>query len=311
MHLRNDVDGQRLTDWLWDDSEAEYTAALERLAATGGQLTDAMQAAARQAVIQEFMSRDPYLRARLHSAGQDDELDPPGDGALISVTQRIGRAIVRHDLHERWPGALEQAGTLWHIVFSEDDAGRAAAAEVERLSQEGGSTRIEEGIGVQLPEIPLALRGHFPEEGLWGPMEVFAQDALVRNYDEALAVVLAAGAVRGGRELAREKRLRRFAGDRRRPGTPQQLESPMIRQPKREGTWEVVELNPLARDDAGAGPWRVSVLTPRWIRLFGEEHYAGMEWNQLEQAVLAEGSPPRLDPRRREPGPHAARAHAP
>jgi hypothetical protein len=86
-----------------------------RAMAVGGALQSTKQAAERQAVIQEYMDRDPHLHYTMvsRSAGAPETL--PAEQTFISVTLLAAGQEIRIDGSERYPGAIADlgAGRRW------------------------------------------------------------------------------------------------------------------------------------------------------------------------------------------------------
>src|SRR3954452_15895173 len=97
-----------------------------RAMAVGGELASPRQALERQAVIQEYMDRDPHLHFNLVSRNLDGPYTPPAEPTILSVTMIIGGREIRADGSPRYPGALEDAGAVPKITFTDDESGRQA-----------------------------------------------------------------------------------------------------------------------------------------------------------------------------------------
>jgi len=146
-----------------------------RALAVGGELENTRQAAERQAVIQEFMDRDPHLHYTMVSRSPGGPVTPPADPTFLSVTLVIAGQEVRVDASTRYGGALGDLGAVLQLAFSDDDAGRQALETIQRLAREGGRETISAGLGTVMPTVPDGLRGLMPDEGLWGAAEVIAE----------------------------------------------------------------------------------------------------------------------------------------
>ena len=203
--IRDTDEGRRAAAWLFGDPKADRAAML-RAMAVGGELADTRQALERQAVIQEFMDRDPHLNYTLVSRSPGGPETPPSAQAVVSVTVVVNGQEIRADGSPRYPGALQDAGAVPQFAFADDEAGRQAREIVERLRRQGGRATIASGLGARLPSIPVGLRGLMPEEGLWGAAEVIASDTpvhveppefrqpvIVRAGDTELGMVLSFG----------------------------------------------------------------------------------------------------------------------
>lgn len=198
--IRDTDEGRRAAAWLFKNPEADREEML-RAMAVGGELADSRQALARQAVIQEYMDRDPHLTYTLISRNPDGPLTPPAEQSLVSVTLVINGREVRADAAARYPGALQDAGAVPQVVFSDDEAGRRARETVERLGREGGRAIIATGVGAKMESIPVGLRGLMPEEGLWGAVEVIAEETRPAAAEFRQPVIVRAGGTELGMVL--------------------------------------------------------------------------------------------------------------
>jgi hypothetical protein len=201
--MRDTRDGQRAAEWLFHHPGADYIA-MARAYAVGGPLDDSRQAAERQALIQQYMDRDPHLHYTMISRNADGPHTDPAPETFLSVTLRFGDQEVRFDASERYPGALADLRGGPRLLVSDDEAGVTAQSVVERLGHDGGRTQIGTGLGLGMPVVPVGLRGLFPEEGLWGPMEVEAKtpDATGPAEVSAVAVLAVAGETELGMMLS-------------------------------------------------------------------------------------------------------------
>jgi hypothetical protein len=173
--LRDTDEGRRAAAWLFSGSEISEEA-MRRAYAAGGPLKDSRQASERQAVIQEFMDRDPHVHYTTISRSAGGPETPPAPHTFMSVTLAHDGQEVRFDGSARYPGALDDLGSRPQLIFSDDESGRHALQAVERVMREGGRATITSGMGTVLDVVPVGLRGLFPEEGLWGEVEVIAED---------------------------------------------------------------------------------------------------------------------------------------
>ena len=107
----------------------------------GGPLHSTPHAAERQAVIQEYMNRDPHFRYTIVSRESDGPETVPAPQTVISVALMMGDHEVRFDASERYPGAIEDLGGHPRLAFSDDEDGKRARQTVDRLAREGGSAR--------------------------------------------------------------------------------------------------------------------------------------------------------------------------
>lgn len=195
--LRDTEEGQRAVAWLFANPGADREAMLRALA-VGGELEDTRQAAERQAVIQEFMDRDPHLQYTMVSRSPGGPVTPPADPTFLSVTLVVGGQEVRVDASARYGGALEDLGAVPQLAFTDDNAGREALETIARLTREGGRATISAGLGTLMPTVPVGLRGLMPEEGLWGAAEVIVETPAESAAHEFRQPVVAQA---GGTEL--------------------------------------------------------------------------------------------------------------
>lgn len=207
--MRDTDEGQRAAHWLFGHPEADLEA-LRRATSVGGELSTALQAAERQAVIQQFMDRDPHVRYTTVSRSKDGPETPPSAETFLSVTLSIGEQEIRYDAVERYEGALDDLGGGPRLLLSDDEHGARARGVLDRLGRDGGQATIAAGLGATMPAVPLGLRGLMPAEPMWGEMEVAASerairapqpgqmDVVVSAGDTDLAVVLAPASVRTG-----------------------------------------------------------------------------------------------------------------
>lgn len=172
--LRDTDEGRRAAAWLFSGSEIGEEA-MRRAYAAGGPLEDSRQAGERQALIQTFMDRDPHVHYSTVSRSSGGPDTPPAPQTFLSVTLVRDGQEVRFDASARYPGALDDLGSRPQLVFSDDETGRNALEAVLRVMQKGGRATISSGIGTVMDVIPVGLRGLFPEEGLWGEVEVRAE----------------------------------------------------------------------------------------------------------------------------------------
>ena len=176
--LRDTDEGKRAAAWLFSGTKTSEEA-LARAYAVGGPLEDGRQAGERQAVIQRFMDRDPHVHYTTVSRGVGGPETPPAPQTFLSVTLMHGDQEVRYDASARYPGALADLGSQPHLVFTNDDSGKRALEAVERVMREGGSATISSGMGAVMGEVPVGLKGLFPENGVWGEAEISAEDQTV------------------------------------------------------------------------------------------------------------------------------------
>lgn len=172
--IRDTDEGQRAVAWLFANPGADREAMLRALA-TGGVLESTRHAVERQAVIQEFMDRDPHLHYTMVSRSPGGPVTPTADPTFLSVTLDIDGQEVRVDASARYRGALEHLGAVPRLAFTNDHAGRQALQTIQRLTREGGRATISAGLGTVMPTVPVGLRGLMPEEGLWGAARVIAE----------------------------------------------------------------------------------------------------------------------------------------
>src|SRR5918911_1674718 len=156
--MRDTEEGRRAASYLFGDPAGDQ-AAIRRAIATGGELTTTSQAIDRLAAIHEFMQSDPHFRYGLNMREGEAPEAPPAPGTFLSLEINTSSGKVRIDASERHPGALAEHGPEGALVFSDDEAGRRAAKQVDGLLREGGQVRIESGLGVRMDRVPPALQG--------------------------------------------------------------------------------------------------------------------------------------------------------
>jgi hypothetical protein len=171
--IRDTDEGRRAAAWLFENREASLEA-MRRAMAVGGPLESTRQAVERQAVIQEYIDRDPHLRYTIVSRSQGSPETPPAPQTFMSVTLLVGGQEVRIDGSERYPGAIHDLGGGPELAYSDDDDGHRAREAVERVMQHGGKETVSAGLGAKMAKIPVGLQALMPEDGLWGPMEIEA-----------------------------------------------------------------------------------------------------------------------------------------
>ncbi|MBA3807039.1 MAG: hypothetical protein H0X28_01395 [Solirubrobacterales bacterium] len=175
--MRDSEEGRRAAAWVFDNPEADRDAML-RAMSVGGELASTAHAAERQAVIQQYMDRDPHLQYTIVSRSAGAPETPPAREAVLSVTLGVAGQEIRIDGSERYPGALADLGGGPGVLFSDDEQGRQAQETIERLVREGGKETINAGLGAGMPQIPVGLQGLMPEGGIWGAAEVEASGHL-------------------------------------------------------------------------------------------------------------------------------------
>jgi hypothetical protein len=187
--IRDTDEGRRAAAWLFDNPEADREAML-RAIAVGGELASTAQAVERQAVIQRYMDRDPHLRYTMVSRSPDGPVTPPAQETVISVTLGVEDQEIRIDGSERYPGAIQDLGGAPSLRFSDDEQGRRAQETIDRLIRDGGKETISAGLGAFMPQIPVGLQGLMPESGLWGEIEVEADERLRAHRSAPFGQVL-------------------------------------------------------------------------------------------------------------------------
>lgn len=173
--IRDSEEGQRAAAWLFSNPAADYEA-MRRALALGGELADTRQAVERQLEIQRFLDRDPHLSYTMISRNRATPETPPAGPTVLSIALVAKDREVRIDAVPRYSGALDDAGAVPGLAFSDDDAGREAFEVIGRLAREGGRATISSGLGAIMNVVPLGLRGLFPDEGFWGEAEVIAEE---------------------------------------------------------------------------------------------------------------------------------------
>jgi hypothetical protein len=199
--IRDTDEGQKAAAWLFKNREAT-TEAMLRATAVGGPLQSTRQAAERQAVIQDFMDRDPHLRYTMVSRSHGSPETPPAPQTFISITLLTGAQEIRIDGTERYPGAIQDLGGGPQLAFSDDEDGQRAREAIERLLAQGGTEKLGSGLGTVMPAIPVGLQGLMPETGLWGAVEVQAESAAHEQPPHMPPVLVSAGDAQVGVTLA-------------------------------------------------------------------------------------------------------------
>lgn len=210
--IRDTPEGERASAWLFENPGADREAML-RAIAVGGELEDTRQAVERQAVIQEFLDRDPHVHYTMLSRGPEGPYTPPAERTFLSVTLVLNGQEVRIDAAARYGGALEDLGAVPQLAFTDDDAGKQALETIRRLHRYGGRASIASGLGTVMDPVPVGLRGLMPEEGLWGPVEVIAEPPqAVEPASFRQPVVVRCGAVELGMVLTESEPADGWAG---------------------------------------------------------------------------------------------------
>jgi hypothetical protein len=176
--IRDTDEGQRAAAWLFSNRDASLEE-IRKAMAVGGPLESTQQAIERQAVVQQYMDRDPHFRYTIVSRSSGSPETPPAPQTWVSVTLVIGGQEVRIDASERYPGAIQDLGAGVEFAYSDDDEGRRAHEAVERLMRHGGKATVSSGLGARMSEVPVGLQGLVPDEGLWGEMEIAASGPVV------------------------------------------------------------------------------------------------------------------------------------
>jgi hypothetical protein len=77
-----------------------------RAMSVGGELASTAQAGQRQAVIQQYMDRDPHLQYTMVSRSAGAPETPPAQEAVLSVTLGVAGQEIRIDGSERYPSQI-------------------------------------------------------------------------------------------------------------------------------------------------------------------------------------------------------------
>lgn len=174
--LRDAPEGQQAAAWLFADSEPEAKA-MQRSYAMGGELRDAVHAAERLAEIQRHLDRDPHLDYTTVTNKVGAPATQPAEGTALSILTQEGGEEVRFDAREKFPGALAQLGLKGGFVFTDDETGRRAREALIKAQRTGRSVSIESGIGIQMANVPVGLRGVIPDEPVFGAISFIKTDA--------------------------------------------------------------------------------------------------------------------------------------
>ncbi|HVQ57671.1 MAG TPA: hypothetical protein VMS60_02075 [Solirubrobacterales bacterium] len=169
--LRDTPEGQQAAAWLFKDSEPE-SEAMRRAYAMGGELRDAAHAAERLGEIQRHLNRDPHLDYTTITSKAGAPPTEPAEGTALSISTQEGGEEIRFDAREKFPGALEQLGLEGAFVFTEDDAGVKAREALLEAHRTGRSVSIESGIGIQMTNVPVGLRGVMTDEPVFGSISL-------------------------------------------------------------------------------------------------------------------------------------------
>lgn len=199
--MRDTEEGRRAAEYLFGDPVAGCETAL-RIGATGGELSSTAQAVDRLAVINRFLQADPHFRYAVGMREPGTPEAPSAPGTFLSVLVASDAAEVRIDAFERHPCALSAYGPDGGLVFDNDEAGREALAQVERLTREGGRAVINSGMGVRMERVPQRLAEFIPEGVHTGTFELIAGEQVVEPPRKLRqTVLLAAGDAEAAVEL--------------------------------------------------------------------------------------------------------------
>jgi hypothetical protein len=184
--LRDTAEGRQAAAWLFEGSQLEGEA-IRRALAMGGELRDGNHAVERLGEIQGHLDRDPHLSYTTitNSAGAPET--PSAEGTAISVMTQEGAHEVRLDAREKFPGALDQLGLKGAFVFTEDEAGEKARRDLQEAFESGREVSIESGIGIQVANVPVGLRGLMPDEPVYGQVSLIKTEA--KSRQEELRVI--------------------------------------------------------------------------------------------------------------------------
>jgi hypothetical protein len=174
--LRDTPEGRQAASWLFADSESEAEA-MKRAYAMGGELRDANHAAERLAEIQRHLDRDPHLDYTTITSKAGAPPTEPAQGTALSISTQEGDEEVRFDAREKFPGALAQLGMQGAFVFTDDDAGKKAREALLEAELAGRGISIESGIGIQMTNVPVGLRGVMTDEPVFGAVSLVEQAA--------------------------------------------------------------------------------------------------------------------------------------
>ncbi|MFL5781069.1 MAG: hypothetical protein ACJ760_07150 [Thermoleophilaceae bacterium] len=193
QRLMRDTEGGRLAArHFFRDPEAE-TAALKRVAALGGELTEPSQAVGRLAVIGEFLAQDAHFRYTLHLSEQGGEPGEPSPSAFLSLDVQVSdKSQVRVDVSERHAGALGVWGPRAKFVFTDDEAGRRAREAVEQVEREGGEVHIQDGMAIEIERIPNGLDGLMPRRSA-GAVTITSREVVPEPVEPVLPVRVSCG----------------------------------------------------------------------------------------------------------------------
>lgn len=172
--LRDTPEGRQAAAWLFEDSETEAEA-MKRAYAMGGELRDANHAAERLTEIQRHLDRDPHLDYTTITNRAGAPPTQSAQGTALSISTQEGDQEVRFDAREKFPGALGQLGLEGKFVFTDDDAGKEAREALLEAHRTGRDVSIDSGIGIQMTNVPVGLRGVMTDEPVFGSISLIEQ----------------------------------------------------------------------------------------------------------------------------------------
>lgn len=186
--LRDTSEGRQAAAWLFEDSESDAEA-MKRAYAMGGELRDASHAAERLAEIQRHLDRDPHFDYTTVTSKTGAPPTPPAEGTALSVSTQEGDEEVRFDAREKFPGALGQLGLEGAFVFTDDWAGKKAREALLEAQRTGRDVSIESGIGIQMTNVPVGLRGVMTDEPVFGSISLIGETAARPSSNQAQVLV--------------------------------------------------------------------------------------------------------------------------
>lgn len=199
--LRDTPEGRQAAAWLFEGSETEGEA-IRRALAMGGELRDGSHVTERLGEIQRHLDRDPHLDYTTVTAKADAPATQAADGTAISIIRQEGEQEVRFDAREKFPGALAQLGLAGAFVFTDDEAGKEARQALAKAQRTGRDVSIGSGIGIQMANVPVGLRGLMPDEPVFGEVSLISTGTQSRPNNLNIVGILVAGSHELGMSFA-------------------------------------------------------------------------------------------------------------
>jgi hypothetical protein len=128
---------------------------IERGQRSGGVLANEKDAQDRLFAVGEFMAgSDPYFSYPISVNETHTQAAGAPDGVVMSVERVRGPVRVRTDVIPRSAEAMARFGPKGRLLFSADDAGRAALNAVQRALRQGGEAQIDAGVSTTWDQLP-------------------------------------------------------------------------------------------------------------------------------------------------------------